>query len=96
MLSSPAQDKRHALWFRAALQNRMTAALCDCNFTYGYLLFIQVCSDSKLMHSTPDQDKRHALWLRAALQNRMTAELVSLQFPHMDICCSYRSAMTQN
>ncbi len=75
MNSSPAQDKRHALWFRAALQNRLIAALCHCIYTYGYLLFIQVCSDPDLMHSTPDQDKRHALWFRAALQNRMTAPM---------------------
>ncbi len=79
MHSTPDQDKRHALWLRAALQNRLTAALCDCNFIYGYLLFIQVCRDPDLMNSSPAQEKRHALWFRAALQNRLTAELVSLQ-----------------
>ena len=28
----------------AAVQNRLTAGLCHCKYTYGYLLSIQVCS----------------------------------------------------
>ena len=35
----------HSPQFRAALQNRLTAALCHCDYICGCLLFIQVCSE---------------------------------------------------
>ncbi len=34
----------------AALQNRLTACLCHCNYTQGDLLFTQVCRDATPMH----------------------------------------------
>ena len=34
----------------AALQNRLTAGLCQCNDTYGPLMFIQISTDSAPMH----------------------------------------------
>ena len=60
---STAQGKMHPTQLRAALQNSLTAGLCQCKNMCVDLLFIQVCSD-------PTQ----AL-LRAALQNRLTAGL---------------------
>ena len=43
---STAQGKIPSLLFSGALQNRLIAALCHCNDTYGDFLFIQVCSDA--------------------------------------------------
>ncbi|DBA88290.1 TPA: hypothetical protein ACH3X1_016550 [Trebouxia sp. C0004] len=60
---------------RAALENRLTAALCHCKYTYESLLFIQGCSDPSPMHCNTGVGIMHSSLLRAALQNRLTAAL---------------------
>ena len=41
--------------FSVALRNKLTACLCHCNYTYGDLLFIQVCIDARPMHCSTGQ-----------------------------------------
>jgi hypothetical protein len=43
------------LLFSAALQNRLTACLGQCNYTYAGLLSTQVCSDATSKHSSTNQ-----------------------------------------
>ncbi len=47
-----------SLLFSDALQISLTACLCQSNYTYGDLLFIQVCSDARSMHCSTDQGKK--------------------------------------
>jgi len=54
-------------------------ALCHCNYTYGDLPFIQVCSDQAPMHSSTVQGKVPPQLLSAAVLTRLTAGTVSLQ-----------------
>ena len=53
-------------------------AVCNCSYTYGDLLFIQVSSDSSHMLCSKDQGKMQSPLFSAALQNRLTAGSVSL------------------
>jgi len=48
-------------------------ALCQCKYTYGDLLFIQVYSDAKPMHCSTGQGRIASPQFSAALQNRLTA-----------------------
>ena len=50
-----------------------TYRLCHCNYTYGDLLFIQVCSDAITKHCSTGQGKIAFSLFCAALQNRLTA-----------------------
>ena len=68
-----------SLLFSAVLQNRITACLCHCTYTYGDLLFIQVCSEPAPMHSISVQGKMYSPLFSAAVQNRLTAGSVFLQ-----------------
>ena len=54
-------------------------AVCHCSYTYGDLLFIQMCSDPAPMYCNTVFGKRHSPLFSAALQNRLTAGSVSLQ-----------------
>ncbi|DBA96982.1 TPA: hypothetical protein ACH3X3_012923 [Trebouxia sp. C0006] len=72
---STGQGKIASPLFSVALQNRLTAALCHFNNTYGDLLFIQVCSDATPMHCSTGQGKIASPLIRVALQNRLTAAL---------------------
>ena len=53
-------------------------ALCHCRYTYGDLLFIQVCSDPAHMQCNCVQGKMQSPLFSAALQKRITAGSVSL------------------
>ncbi len=75
MHCSTGQGKLASLLFSAALQNRLTAALCHCDYTYGDLLFIQVGSDARPMHCRFGQGKIASPLFSVALQNRLTAAL---------------------
>ena len=55
-------------------------AVCHCIYTYGDLLFIQVCRDPAPMHCSKVQGKMQSSLFSAALQNRITAGSVSLRF----------------
>ncbi len=82
---STAKGKIPSLLFSAALQNRLTAALCHCNYTYGDLLFIQVCSDATAVHWTTGQGKLASLLFSGALQNRLTAALCHCNHTYGDL-----------
>ncbi len=71
-------------------------AVCLYSYTYGDLLFKQVCTDPAPMHCSFVQGKMQSPLFSAALQNRVTAGIVSLQYSPMEICSSYRCAVTQH
>ncbi|DBA88307.1 TPA: hypothetical protein ACH3X1_016528 [Trebouxia sp. C0004] len=81
------QHKCSAALFRAKCSFHFSVLLCKtgsqqarflCDYTYGDLLFIQVCSDPAPMHCSFVQGKMHFPLFSAALQNRLTAGRVSL------------------
>ena len=76
----------------AALQNRLTACLCHCNYTYEDLLLTQVCSDPPQKHCSPGFGKLHSTLSSAALQNRLTACLCHCNYTY-EICCSHKCAV---
>ena len=73
------QGEKASLLFGAALQNRLTACFCNCNYTYGDLVFMQVCSDATPMHFSTGLGKTASLLFCAALHNRVSAALMPLQ-----------------
>ena len=54
-------------------------AVCQCNYTYGDVHFIQVCSDPAPVHCNTVSGKMQSPLFSAALQKRLTAGSVSLQ-----------------
>ena len=56
---------------------RSQQAVCHCNYTYGDLLFVQVCPPQMLCSKF--QGKIQFPLFSVALQNRVTASSVSLQ-----------------
>ena len=54
-------------------------AVCHCSYTYGDLLFVQLCSPLATKHCSKVQGKMHFPLFCAALQNRLTAGSVPLQ-----------------
>ena len=64
------------------MQNMLTAGLCHCNYTYGHLLIIQVCSDPKEMHCSTDKGKMQSILFSAAVQNRLTAGLCHCNYTY--------------
>ena len=79
MHCSTGHGRTASLLFSAALQNRLTARLCHCNYTYGDLLFIQVCSDATQMHYSTGQGRTAGLLFNAAVQKHVHSSLVPLQ-----------------
>ena len=54
-------------------------AVCHCRYTYGDLLYIQVCSDPAQMLCSKVQGKMQSPLFSAALLNRLTQGSLSLQ-----------------
>jgi len=79
MHCSISEGKTASLLFSAALQHRLTAALCHCNRTYGHLLFIQVCSDATPMHCSTGQGKIASLTVQCCSATQAHSMLVPLQ-----------------
>ncbi len=77
----------HSPLLTAALQYRLTAALCHCIYTYGDLLFIQVCSDPTPEHCNTVFCKWHSPVLSAALQDRLAAGLYHCKYTYEDLLC---------
>jgi len=82
------QHKCSAALFRGKCNHNCSALLCKtgsqqavwhCSYTYGDLLFIQVCSDSAQRQCSSVQGKMQSPLFSAALQNRLTAGSVALQ-----------------
>ena len=53
--------------------------VCHCSYTYGHLLFIQMCSDPSHMLCSTAEGKMQSPLFSLALQNRLTAGSVLLQ-----------------
>ncbi len=53
-------------------------AVCHCSYTYGVLLFIQVCSEPARMQCSSAQGKMHSPLISVVLQNRLKAGSVAL------------------
>jgi len=85
MQCSPGQGRIASPLFSAALQTRLTAALCHCIYTCGDLLFIQVCSDATPMHCSPGQGRIALPLFSAALQTRLTAALCHCKYIYGDL-----------
>ncbi len=75
----------HSPLLRAALENRLTAGLCHCNYTYADLLFIQVGSEPTEMHCSTGLGKMHFPLFSAALENRLTAGLCHCYYTYADL-----------
>ena len=67
----------HCFWqnamLSAAVQNRLTAGLFCCKYTYGNLLIIQVCNGPTQMQCHTAFGKMQCSLLSAAVHNRLTA-----------------------
>ena len=63
--------------FSAALQIRLRACLCHCNYTYGDLPFIQMCTDANPMHCSSGQNSFPTVQCCSA--NQAQSMLVPLQ-----------------
>ena len=81
--------------FCAALQNRLTAALCHCSYTYGHLLFIQLCTDAAPKHCSTGQGRTAFSLFCAALQTGSQQPCATAITP-MEICSSYNCALMQH
>ena len=57
-------------------------ALCDCNYTYGDFLFIQVCSDPAPMQCSTGFGKIKSPLFSAALKNKLTAGLCHCKYTY--------------
>ena len=68
-----------------ALQNRLTACLCHCIYTYKDLLFIQLCRDATPRHCSTGLGKMHSPLSSAALQHRLTACLCHCNHTYEDL-----------
>ena len=85
MHCSTGQGKKPFPLFCAALQNRLTACLCHCNYTYGDMLFIQVYNDATSMHCSNGQGNIASPRFSAALQTRLTAALCHCNYTCGDL-----------
>jgi len=79
------RGKKASLLFSDAMQTSLTACLCHFNYTYGDLLFIQVCSDARSMHCCTDQGKTASLLFSGALQTSLTACLCHCNYTYGDL-----------
>ena len=84
MHCNTGQGKTASLLFSAALQTSLTAGLCLCNYTYGNLLLLKVCSDAAPMHCSTGQGKIAPLLFVAALQTSLTACLCHCNYTYGD------------
>ena len=75
----------HFSLFSAALQHRLTAGLCKCNYTRGDLVFIQVCSEPTEMQCSTALGKMHFSLFSAAQQHRLTAGLCHCIYTYGDL-----------
>ena len=70
--------------FSAALETGLTGALCQCNYTNGDVLFIQVCSDATPKHCRTCQGSIAFPVFSVALQTSVTATLCQCNYTYGD------------
>ena len=78
---------KHSSLLSAAVQGSFTAGLCQCNCTYGDLLFIQGCSVSTPVPRNTGSGEKHSPLLSAAVQDDSQQVCVSSIAP-VEICSS--------
>ena len=71
-------------------------AVCHCSCTYGDVLFIQVCSDPAPMRCSKVQGKLESPLFSAAMQHRLKIRQCVTADTPMELCSSYRCAVTQH
>ena len=86
--------KMHSPLLNAAVQSRFTAGLCQCNHTCGNLLFIQLCNDPTPLHRNTVQGKMYS-HCSVLLCKSSSQQVCASAFTPMEICSSYRCALTQ-
>ncbi len=59
--------------------------LCHCKYTYGDILFTNVCSDPAPMHCSSVQGNMQSPLFSVALQNRLTAALCHCSYTYGDM-----------
>ena len=82
MHCNTALGKMQSPLLSAAVQSRLTAALCHCNYTYEDLLFIQESSDPTPVHCNTAFDKMQSPLLSVAVQNRLTEALCHCNYTY--------------
>ena len=92
MHCSTGFGKLHSPLSSAALQNRLTACLCLCSYTYADLLFIQVCSEPPSMHCSTGFGKNCPV----LLCNTGSQHACVTAITPMMICSSYKCAVTHH
>jgi len=60
----------------------ISIGLCQCSYTFGDLLFIQVCSDPTPVHCNTRFGKKQSPLLSAAVHNRFTAGLCQCNYTY--------------
>ena len=85
MHCSSVQGKMQSPLFSAALQKSSQQAVCHCKYTYGDLLFVQVCRDPAPMHCSTAQGKMQSTLLSAAMQIRLAAGLCLWENTYGDV-----------
>ena len=75
MHCSKGFGKKHSLLLSAALQTRLTAALCHCRYTYGHFLSIKACRYRTPMHCSTGTGKKHFHAAQCCSATRLTAAL---------------------
>ena len=84
----------------AAVQNRLTAGLCHCKYTYGYLLSDRCAVAQQQCKATLLLAKCNCPLLSAAVQNRLTAGLCHCKYTYgyllsIQVCSAPNSARTR-
>ena len=96
MHCSQVQGKMHLHCSMLLCKTGSQQAVFYCTYTYGDLFFIQVCTDSATMHCSKVQGKMESPPFSVALQNRLKNRQCFTALTPMEICSSYRCALTQH
>ena len=95
MHCTTGQGRIASLLSSVALQKKLTAGLCHCNYTYADLPFIHACSDATAMHCSTGQGKI-ASPLFCLLCKTGSQQPCATAIAPVMICPSYRCAVMQD
>ena len=94
MHSISVQGKIASPLFSAALQNSLIACLCHCSHPYGNLLFTQMCSEPAPMHSISLFRARQLPHCSVLLCKTGSQHACVIAVNPMEVCSSYRCAVS--
>ncbi len=95
MHCSNSEGKTASLLFSAALQNRLTAALCHCNCTYGHFLFVR-CAMMQHQCIAAVVRAKQLPCCSVLLCKTGSQQDCSTAITPMDICSSHRCGVMQH